>query len=53
MEPLYPIVPSAARRDAGLYDLLALVDALRIGRARERAFAEKEITRRLNAHAAA
>jgi hypothetical protein len=32
--------------------LLALVDALRIGRARERNLAEKEITRRLNAHVA-
>lgn len=48
--PLYSSGPGAAQRDPALYDLLALVDALRIGRARERALAEKEITLRLNAH---
>lgn len=53
VQPLYPSVPGAARRDPELYDLLALVDALRIGRARERALAEKEINQRLNRHAAA
>ena len=53
VRPLYPSVPGAARRDPELYDLLALVDALRIGRARERSFAESEIAQRLNAHAAA
>jgi DNA-binding Lrp family transcriptional regulator len=50
VEPLYPSVPGAARRHPMLYDLLALVDALRIGRARERAFAEKELSVRLNRH---
>ena len=53
VQPLYASVPGAARRDPALYDLLALVDALRIGRARERNLAEKEIAQRLNAHAAA
>jgi hypothetical protein len=48
VKPLYPSVPHAARVDKALYDLLALVDALRIGRARERQWAEKEITRRLS-----
>jgi hypothetical protein len=48
IEPLYSSVPSAAKIDAGLYELLALVDALRIGRARERKLAEEELTRRLN-----
>lgn len=43
VEPLYSSVPKAARRNTALYELLALVDALRIGRARERSFAEKEI----------
>jgi len=52
VQPLYGSVPGAARRDPELYDLLALVDALRIGRARERALAEKEIGERLNSHAA-
>ena len=53
VQPLYRSVPRAARRDAGLYDLLALVDALRIGRARERSLAEQEITQRLNNHTTA
>jgi DNA-binding Lrp family transcriptional regulator len=39
VQPLYESVPGAARRDPALYDLLALVDALRIGRARERSLA--------------
>jgi DNA-binding Lrp family transcriptional regulator len=49
VEPLYRFVPQAARFDARLYDLLALVDAIRLGRARERSFAEKELTRILSA----
>lgn len=53
IKPLYPSVPDAARRDPELYGLLALVDALRIGRARERALAEKEIGERLDRYAAA
>jgi DNA-binding Lrp family transcriptional regulator len=48
VRPLYSSVPRAARLDSALYDLLALVDALRVGRARERAFAEKEIKARLS-----
>jgi hypothetical protein len=50
VRPLYSSVPGAARRDPALYDLLALVDALRIGRARERNIAEKEISSRLKVH---
>jgi DNA-binding Lrp family transcriptional regulator len=53
VQPLYASVPGAARRDPELYRILALVDALRIGRARERALAEKEIGQLLNSHAAA
>jgi hypothetical protein len=53
VRPLYSSVPGAARRDPALYDLLALVDALRIGRARERNVAEKEISNRLKAHVTA
>lgn len=52
LEPLYRCVPTAVKRDADLYALLALVDAIRCGRARERALAEKELLRRLGAHAA-
>ncbi len=53
VKPLYSSVPHAARRDPALYDLLALVDALRLGRARERAMAEKELGQRLIDHATA
>lgn len=48
VEPLYGSAPAAAKNDPALYDLLALVDALRLGRARERAIAAKEIERRLS-----
>jgi hypothetical protein len=37
--PLYPSVPEAALQDVKLHELLALVDALRVGRSRERAIA--------------
>lgn len=49
LEPLYPTVPAAAARDPRLYELLALVDAIRDGRARERSLAAKEIEKRLAA----
>jgi DNA-binding transcriptional MocR family regulator len=45
--PLYPSVPEAALKDAKLYELLALVDALRVGRAREKELAIVEIKTRL------
>jgi len=41
VEPLYRSAVHAAREDATLYRLLALVDALRGGRARERALAQR------------
>jgi hypothetical protein len=41
LTPLYKTVPEAARRDPQLYKLLALVDAIRDGRTRERQSAEK------------
>jgi len=41
--PLYKTVPEAARRDPLLYERLALIDAIRDGRARERNLAEKEL----------
>jgi hypothetical protein len=47
LEPLYKTVPAAALRDPFLYELLALIDALREGRARERKLAESELTDRL------
>ena len=45
--PLYPSVPIAAARDPKLYELLALVDAMRDGRARERDLAAAEFEARL------
>lgn len=45
--PLYKTVPKAARQDPKLYELLALVDAIRDGRARERKMAERELTKRI------
>jgi hypothetical protein len=45
-EPLYKTAPIAALRDSTFYEYLALVDALRDGRARERKAAEAELCRR-------
>jgi hypothetical protein len=45
--PLYKNVPGAALRDPALYQLLALVDAIRDGRARERNLAERDLVYRL------
>jgi len=46
-EPLYRTAPIAALRDPSFYEYLALADALRDGRARERKIAERELCRRL------
>ena len=47
LKPLYKSAPFAATNDAQLYELLALVDAIRIGRAREKQWAIRELTTRL------
>lgn len=47
LAPLYRTVPFAALRDKTLYELLALTDAIRDGRARERKLAERELVKRL------
>jgi DNA-binding Lrp family transcriptional regulator len=47
VEPLYSSVVNAVKSDSPLYELLALVDALRIGRARERNLAEEELKQRI------
>lgn len=49
--PLYSLAPGAAAKDAMLYELLALVDAIRGGRVRERDLAIKELKKRLEHHA--
>ena len=51
-EPLCDKVPAAAAKDRRLYDLLALADALRGGRARERLYAEAELARLLKGYLA-
>jgi hypothetical protein len=43
LEPLHPSVPFAVMQDARLYEMLALFDALRVGRARERGMALKRL----------
>ena len=49
IEPLYRSAVDAARRDSRLYECLALIDALRVGRARERKMAIDLLTKRLRA----
>ncbi|MEW6112676.1 MAG: hypothetical protein AB1664_11155 [Thermodesulfobacteriota bacterium] len=46
--PLHKAVPQAAEKDARLYELLALVDAIRGGRAREVSIAIQELKARLH-----
>lgn len=47
IEPLYSAAPKACLKDKKLYELLALTDALRVGRAREKTLAIKEIKKRI------
>jgi hypothetical protein len=47
LSPLHKNVPQAALKDPGLYELLALVDAVRDGRVRERDLAGRELKQRL------
>jgi hypothetical protein len=47
LKPLYKSVPKGALRDPNPYQILALVDAIRDGRARERKIAERDLVCRL------
>lgn len=47
IQPLYPSVPEAALKDEKLHELLALADALRVGKAREKELAVAELKKRL------
>jgi hypothetical protein len=47
IRPLYKTVPEIAKSDDRLYEFLALIDAIRVGRAREVSFAADEIKRRI------
>ncbi|MCY3002669.1 MAG: hypothetical protein NTV21_12780 [Planctomycetota bacterium] len=51
IEPLHPSAPRLASTNPRLYELLALVDALRVGDARERKLALKELEARLTPEA--
>ena len=46
IEPLYKNLPKAALNDQALYELLALVDALRIGKTREQKIAKEILKKR-------
>ncbi|MFP4019808.1 MAG: hypothetical protein ACLFUH_11230 [Bacteroidales bacterium] len=45
--PLYPTVVDAVKLDSLLHELLALVDVLRVGRARDRELAIQELKKRI------
>lgn len=47
LKPLFKSVPDAARRDPELYDLLALVDAIRLGNPRESKVARQLLEKKL------
>jgi hypothetical protein len=47
VEPLHEKAPQAAARDAKLYELLAAVDAMRVGRARDMEMARDILRSRL------
>jgi predicted transcriptional regulator len=47
IEPLHPGVPGACAKDPVLYESLALVDALRLGRVREKQQAMEELRKRI------
>lgn len=47
VEPLHPEVPGACVKDTVLYELLALVDAIRLGRVREKQQAIEELRKRI------
>lgn len=51
IEPLYNTVPQAVKEDNELYQLLVIVDTLRMGRAREKAIAIAELNKRINDYA--
>ena len=47
IEPLHPKVPEACLKDPDFYVLVALCDALRVGRTRERQLAAQELKKRI------
>jgi hypothetical protein len=51
IQPLYPKQIMAAMRDQRLYDMLALIDAIRVGKAREKAIAIEHLSNYFKADA--
>ena len=47
IEPLHPKVPEASLKDPVFYELVALCDSLRVGKAREKNIAIEELTKRI------
>jgi predicted transcriptional regulator len=47
IEPLHPKIPNACLKDSRFYELMALTDAIRVGKARERKMAIEMIKERL------
>lgn len=47
IRPLYKKIPEAAEKDEKFHELLALVDAIRVGRAREKNMAVSELKKRI------
>ena len=47
IEPLYSTVVEATSNDKELYELLTMVDAIRVGRIREKEIAKKELEKRI------
>ncbi|GAB3769730.1 hypothetical protein GCM10028818_06360 [Spirosoma horti] len=47
IEPLYPTIVQAVENDSLLYEMLALIDAIRVGKAREVKLAVDELRQRL------
>ena len=50
IKPLYPTITQAINNDPLLYELLALVDVIRVGKAREVSLAVEELGKRLLVH---
>jgi hypothetical protein len=48
IQPLYPSQVKAALEDQRLYDMLALVDSIRVGKAREKAIAIEHLSKYFN-----
>lgn len=48
--PLHKCAPEASKKDPKLYQLLALIDVLRVGEAREKNIAKKRLAEALSVH---